>query len=490
MSNKRLASTLIVWLLASFAHALEFHITFAPSVSKQSFTGRVFVMLTKNQKREPRAGINWYQPEPIFAKDVKDWRAGESVILDHRVLAYPTRFRNLKKGEWTIQAVMDFDQGYRRFSNAPGNGYSKTTRVELDPDSETVIKLHIDQVVKAPAFKETDRIKLVDIPSRLLSEFHGKPMRMQAGVLLPKSYHQETNRRYPIIYDIPGFGGTHHGAMRAAKRNPTDVARVDFIYVILNPECRWGHHVFADSENNGPCGKALITELIPHIENTYRAIGKASARFVRGHSSGGWSSLWLQVTYPDFFGGVWSTSPDSIDFRAFQAVDIYQASNIFRDEKDMPRPLIRRGTKVVKHVKPFSDMEQIMGHGGQLGSFEAVFSPRGKDGRPAKLWQRSDGRINHGIAKTWKRYDIGLILKENWSRLRPKLQGKLHIYMGGQDNFYLDGAVRLLQQSMTSLNSDAKIEIFPGRSHSILDSKLRKRIQKEMAEQFRNNNGN
>ena len=177
------------------------------------------------------------------------------------------------------------------------------------------------------------------------------------------------------------------------------------MHVVLDPACRLGHHVFADSANNGPCGQALVEELIPHIEKTYRALGTPKGRFVTGHSSGGWSSLWLQVTYPDFFGGVWSTAPDSVDFRDFQLVDVYEPKvNIFTDAKGQPRPLARKAGKVVLHTRQFSDMEVVFGRGGQLFSFEAVFGPRGPDGKPraavGPLHRRDrsrDGRIVEAV---------------------------------------------------------------------------------------------
>jgi hypothetical protein len=189
------------------------------------------------------------------------------------------------------------------------------------------------------------------------------------------------------------------------------------------------------------------------------------------------------VTYPDFFGGVWSTSPDPVDFRDFQRVDIYDPKqNLFVDEKGESRPLARRGKDVLVRYKPFSDMEVVMGRGGQLFSFEAVFSPRGKDGKPAPLWDRTTGVIDPAIAKSWSRYDIRLILEQNWKTLGPKLAGKVHVYMGAEDTFYLEGATCLLQESQKKLGSDAVIEIFPGRDHgNLLDAALRKRIASEMA---------
>jgi S-formylglutathione hydrolase FrmB len=208
-----------------------------------------------------------------------------------------------------------------------------------------------------------------------------------------------------------------------------------------------------------------------------------------GHSSGGWSSLWLQVTYPDFFGGVWSTAPDPVDFRDFQRIDIYKpGANMFTDDAGKPRPLARIDGKPVLFFKPFSDMEAVMGHGGQLGSFEAVFSPRGPDGKPKLLWDRKTGNIDPGTAKSWEKYDIRLVVENNWGALGPKLAGKLHVYTGGADTFYLDGAVALLKDALARLGSDAVVEIFPGRDHAtVMDRALRQRIAREMAETVRKN---
>src|SRR5262249_28817906 len=242
-----------------------------------------------------------------------------------------------------------------------------------------------------------------DIESKLLSDFHRRPVHMKAAVVRPKSYATADTRRYPVLYVIPGFGGTH---LSAVGRQPADFDGVELLYVMLDPSCRHGHHVFADSDTNGPVGQALISELIPHIEKQFRAIKEPTARFLTGHSSGGWSSLWLQVTYPDLFGGVWSTSPDPVDFRDFQRINLYRVGeNMFTDADGKPRPIARRQQKVAIHYQAFSDMETIMGHGGQLASFEAVFSPRGTDGQPRRLWDRLTGAIDPDVAASWEKYD-------------------------------------------------------------------------------------
>ncbi len=466
---------------------LEFHVTFDKAVSARPFTGRVYVMLAKSERSEPRYGPSWFRPEPIFARDVKDWKPGAELVIDATTLAFPDPLPKLAKGTWSVQAVMDFDRGERNFSTAPGNGFSKVVRKDLDPNTAGPVALVIDQVVPERTFKETERVKLAEIDSKLLSEFHKRPVKLRAGVVLPKSFATDPKKRYPIVYEIPGFGGTHLMAER--RLNFTDVAGVEMLWVVLDPSCRLGHHVFADSANNGPCGRALIEELIPAIEKQYRGPGAPAARFVTGHSSGGWSSLWLQVTYPDFFGGVWSTAPDPVDFRDFQRINVYRPGvNMFIDAQGERRPLARSKGKPTLFYQPFSDMDRIVGHGGQLDSFDAVFSPRGPDGKPRPLWDRDTGTVNPDVAKCWEKYDIRLTLENNWKTLGPKLAGKLHVFTGSEDTFYLDGAVVLLKESLTKLGSDAVVEVVPGRDHgSLVDAKMRERLNKEMAEAFRKN---
>ncbi len=468
---------------------LAFHITYDPRVCSVPFTGRVFVMVSKQAIKDQPLKPKWFNPEPIFALDVKDWKPGTKLVLGNSALGFPAPLATLPKETYSVQAIMDFDRGSQNAVNAPGNGFSKPIRLEVDPAKTGTVRLTIDQVIPARKFEETERVKLVDIESKLLSAFHGRPMRLRAGVVLPKTFSKNQDQRYPVIYEVPGFGGNHFMAHGALARNATEVAGIDMLHVVLDPESRLGHHVFADSENNGPCGRALVEELIPAIEGKFRALGTPGGRFVTGHSSGGWSSLWLQVSYADFFGGVWSTAPDAVDFRDFQRVNIYAPkNNLFADDKGQPRPLARKGGKVVLYYKPFSDLENVLGHGGQLESFEAVFSPRGRDGKPRRLWDRFSGRIDLQVAKAWQRYDIRMVLQKNWPALAPRLAGKVHVYMGAEDNFYLEGATLLLKQTLTNLGSDAVVEIFPGRDHStLLDKELRQRIATEMAEQFRRN---
>lgn len=464
---------------------LRFQLTFDRSALAEPFSGRVFVMLSKaNPGKLPRS-ISWSRPEPVFARDVKDWKPGEMLVIDDSAIAYPTPLKDIPAGEYFVSAVMDRDLGGISFSAASGNVYAPAAKQTLNPATTGPIALTLNQVYREQPFPESDTVKLVDIPSERLSRFHGREVRLRAGVVLPPSYASEPNRRYPTVYVIPGFGGNHFGAARSGRFWSPD--GVDAIVVELDPLCRLGHHVFADSANNGPCGEALIRELIPHIDATYRTHSAPGARFVTGGSSGGWSSLWLQVAYPDFFGGCWSLAPDPVDFRDFQRIDLTKpGQNLFTEPDGKPRPLSRAGGRgQAMYFKNFSDMEAIMGHGGQLESFEAVFSPRGPDGQPRKLWDRTTGAIDPEVAKAWEPYDIRLKLEREWPTIGPKLAGKLHIYTGDIDTFYLDGAARLLEKSLRDLGSDAACEMFPDRDHGTIVLAVRDRVRKEMADAYR-----
>jgi len=479
----------------------SFHLSLDAKLAKAPFSGRVFVVASRQPIKHEPPRLSWFKPEPFFAMEVQDWQAGQPLVFGRQALGYPDPLAKLPPGKYHVQAVVDMDQGGQNCLTSPGNLFSKPMLVEL-PGKSGPVALTIDQVLAPRKFQETERVKLVEIESQLLSKFHQKPMKLRAGVVLPKSFAKNPAARYPVVYEIPGFGGDHFGAFAVEGRKAEP--EVEMIWVVLDPSCRLGHHVFADSDNNGPCGNALVTELIPHIEKLYRGLGRPQSRFVTGHSSGGWGSLWLQVAYPQFFGGVWSTAPDPVDFRDFQKVDIYATgANVFTDDMNKPRPLAFKKDKILLWFKGFSDFEEVMGRGGQLGSFEAVFSPKGPgapsphggDGRargatPMRLWDRKTGTIYPATAKTWQRYDIRLILERDWPRLGPLLAGKLHLFMGDEDTFYLTGATILLKESLKRLGSDAVVEILPGRDHfTLLDTALRQRIAREMSAAARKGQG-
>jgi hypothetical protein len=292
-----------------------------------------------------------------------------------------------------------------------------------------------------------------------------------------------------VIYNIPGFGGSHRDALGYANGPPPPgEGETEFIRVMLSGQCKWGHHVYADSATNGPRGASLTRELIPHIDAQFRTVAEPTARFVTGHSSGGWSSLWLQVAYPDVFGGVWSTSPDPVDFRDYQQVNLYAnpPQGMYTDEAGERRPIARRGETPVLWYDSLSRMDDCLGRGGQLRSFEAVLSPLGDDGLPLPMYDRESGEVDPTVAQAWEAYDIRLKLERNWAELGPKLAGKLHVTMGDRDTFYLEGAVRQLRGTLQQLRSDADVRLLEGEDHgSLLTPALFSEMRRQMTASYR-----
>lgn len=241
----------------------------------------------------------------------------------------------------------------------------------------------------------------------------------------------------------------------------------EMIWVLLDHSCSYGAHEFADSANNGPWGKALTAELIPHLEKKYRMDARTSGRFLTGHSSGGWATMWLQVTYPKIFGGAWATSPDPVDFRNFTGPNLTNIpSNVYKKPDGAPWPLVRMDGKEAQSLEDLVHQERVLGdYGGQFRSFEAVFSPRADDGTPMMLFDRATGNVDPEVAKAWEKYDISRILRENWKTLGPQLKGKIHIIVGTADTFHLDESVRLLDAELKKLGSDAKVIFLEGRTH-------------------------
>jgi hypothetical protein len=470
---------------------LRFTVTYDASVTAD-YTGRVYVMMSRRTS-SPRFGPDWFNAEPFFAVDVAGWKPGEAISIDDAALAYPGPASRVPPGSYFIQAVMRRNLDSPQAGVGEGNGYSTSIKAELSGAASGEVQLHIDSIDGPRAFRESDRVRLATLRSRLLNEFHGRDVMMQAAVVLPGDPPGAAAvPGLPALYMIPGFGGDHHAVSMAFAGGgaPGSGPGARLCKIILNPLCRTGHHVFADSANNGPVGRALVEEFIPHLEREFGLLAAPTARFLTGVSSGGWASLWLQVTWPDTFGGVWSLVPDPVDFRDFQRINLYEpetaaGTNMYTDAAGAPRPIARFGEKPVLFYRPFCEMEVVLGEGGQIGSFDAVFSPRGPDGRPLPFFDRATGLVNHRVTAAWRNYDIRLVLEQHWPALGPKLAGKLNVFAGELDTFYLEGAVRLLKESLARLGSDAVVEILPGKDHmTVPDRDMWNRIDREVMAAF------
>lgn len=488
--RRAIAALLCVVVLGTAGDALAaptIRVQLSEQVAAQPYTGRVYVFFSR--RAEPRGDHRIGNQEPVIATDVKNLPPGGIVTFspdEAGIVAYPTPFAEMDLAGFRAQAVMRLNPFDRGIGRGTGNGYSAAAVL---PNGDDALTLVVDQVNPPREFTESRWVKLLEVRSEHLSEFHGREVTVNGGVILPPSYYDEPDRRYPVKFSIPGFGGTHFGAMGRGPTNEPNDLGVEFIRVSLDGSCQRGHHVYADSANNGPYATALVEDFIPELDRRFRTVADPGARFLIGVSSGGWASLWLQVTQPDTFGGTWSHSPDPVDFRDFQQINIYrEGENLYVDPEGNPRPLSRgRGGGVGIWFKDLSLAENVLGYGGQLHSFEAVFSPRGEDGEPLPLWDRQTGAIDPAVAKAWEKYDIRLVIERNWDTLKPKLAGKLHIHMGDMDTYYLERATFLLRDKLKELGSDAEVVIYPGAGHGTFVPGIRRQLSQQMAESFAKN---
>lgn len=473
-----LTTLLALSLAAPLAADPTITLTLSPQVQTEPYSGRVYLVLAKGTRAPRRMMSDWFNPPQIFSLDVTGQAPGAPIDISSPAFSFPKTMAGLTAGSYTIQGVARRNRDHYVAGSGEGDLHSKPQ--EMTWPLSAPLNLTLDQTVAATAFRETANVKLFTIKSKLLSDFHGRDITLRAGVALPQGWSEGAKETWPTVYFISGFGGSHRDAgMFARGGGGSDQRRV--ITIVPDPTNHWGHCVFADSANTGPWGRALVEELIPAVEKQFHgpageagatAVQAAARRYVTGISSGGWSSLWLQVTYPGVFAGCWSHSPDPVDFRDFQQIDLYApGANMYTDAQGARRPVARSGDKNILFYKEFVAMESALGPGGQIQSFEAVFSPRGGDGLPAPLFDRATGNVDPATAKAWEPYDISLTLRRNWKALSPKLVGKLHVYGGSADNFFLDGAVEKLAATLKELDPEntlhADVKIIPGMTHAI-----------------------
>ncbi|MFG0285335.1 MAG: alpha/beta hydrolase-fold protein [Phycisphaerales bacterium JB039] len=460
-------------LLATLANASvgaepAFVVSIDPAVRQEPYTGRLYVALAPaGSRQEPRSAMHgWFSPPPVFAIDVEGLAPGAPARLDSSALAHPVALDQLEAGEYRIQAIARINPDSPKAGLGAGDLISPVVTARLDPEAGFSIDLVLSEVVPEREFRETARVRLFEVESRLLSTFHGRLCTMRAGVVLPEGFNADAATTYPVVYWIGGFGGDHFSAHGLPRWLAAAPEAQQAIWVVPDPSCYRGHSVFADSANNGPWGAALVHELIPALEAAYRGAG-AEQRYVSGVSSGGWSSLWLQLNYPDEFAGCWSHVPDPVELHHFQTVDVYGGDNMYADEDGAERPIARRGGQVMLTARDFVARETVLGPGGQIHSFEAVWSPRLPGGEPRPLFNRETGAIDPVTAEAWRDYDIAHLVRARWDAIGPKVRGKIHVYAGGEDTFYLELAIPALQEAFAEVGSDAVVEIIDGMPHML-----------------------
>jgi hypothetical protein len=219
-----------------------------------------------------------------------------------------------------------------------------------------------------------------------------------------------------------------------------------------------------NSANLGPYGDAIDTELLPAIDAAFRTIGTRWSRVVDGGSTGGWIAAATLVFYPDSYAGAWAGYPDPLDFRAHQVIDIHHDDNAYRTEhpwETMPRPAAREksGDTTWTNEQENSYERACAAHGrsqGQWDIWQAVFGPQGADGYPAPIWDKATGVIDHDVADYWKQHmEMSTVVSSNWSTLGPKIAGRLQVYVGTEDTYFLNNGVEFFEQVTDQLSNPA-----------------------------------
>ncbi|HYV05354.1 MAG TPA: alpha/beta hydrolase-fold protein [Blastocatellia bacterium] len=463
---------------------LRFEVTAAAGLVPTPISGRLFVVMSRGGQPEPRLtiGQTGMDASPMLARDVSALRSGTVEVVDHHAISFPIEsLSRLPAGDYFVRAVFDSNSDLKSVT-APGNLYSEPLKVHLEPAQAQPVKLQLTRKVPAEELPaETEQVKFIKLQSELLSKFHKRPIFLRAAVILPRGYESETARRYPLRVHIGGYGDrfTRAQSMMSSSASFRRIWLADdtprMVMLFLDGDGPFGDCYQVNSDNNGPYGDAVTRELIPYVEQKFRLIGQPYARFVEGGSTGGWVSLALQVFYPDFFNGVWSGFPDGVDFRQFQLIDIYSDDNAYVNEHGFERPSARDLNGDVRFtVRHECQMENVIGlgdswtmSGEQWGAWNATYGPRGSDGRPVALWDPKSGKINRAVVDHWKKYDLRMVLEQNWKTLAPKLRGKITIWVGEADEYFLNNAVHLLDAflSKASPGYEGKILYGPGKGH-------------------------
>jgi S-formylglutathione hydrolase FrmB len=467
-------------------HHVFFRVQIAKSIP-QPVSGRLLIFM-KQGAGDKEVDAQEFHPEAtsVTAREVHDLAPGSSIEVDADQIAFPKPFATLAAGNYEAQAVLDVDHSYNYSGRSDKDWISPVTQLTAwDPATQNtavneptlVIDGHAPQNPRYAAFLKVlaeakpgvaERQEFIS-PS--LTAFWGKPTKVSAWVILPPGYEQQPQTKYPTAYWTHGFGGNLDYAlfegMMLRKRMEAGTMP-PMIWVMLDESVPQGTHEFADSVNNGPWGTALTTEFIPALEKKYRMDARRDARFLNGHSSGGWATLQLEVNYPGVFGGTWSTSPDPSDFHDFTGPDLYAPHvNMYRKPDGSPWPIMRQNGKVLATFEQLSKLEQVLGpYGGQVASFEWVFSPKGPSGAPEPMFDRVTGDVDPQVVAYWQRhYDLAHIAQQNWAQRGPELKGRIHLFVGTADTFYLDGAAHDFEAVLKKLGGDPHFTYIPDRTH-------------------------
>jgi hypothetical protein len=524
---KRIVLPIAVFLFVQIAGAqsspsnstkLHFEVSFSKQQGTTPLNGRLYVMLSTDDKKEPRFEIS-DDPgtQQFFGADVDGWAPGKSLVIDGAAVGYPAhQLGAVPAGDYYLQGLLNIYQTYhlanghtvklppekgegQQWNRKPGNLYSKPQKVHIDPAKGGAVKIELTEAIpplEEP--KDTTYVKHLKVKSELLTKFWGTPVYIGAIVLLPEGFDLHPDARYPLVVyqshfprdlSLPFRETPPTADLQGRKRLTAEYSYAFFqdwtsgrLPHVLIVELQHANPYYDDSyavnsANLGPYGDAITQEVIPAIEKQFRGIGQGWARAQYGGSTGGWEAAAMQIFYPTFFNDTFALCPDPVDFRAYQVVNLYEDPNALWLESNwgkVPRPAQRETDgSVVTTMDRMSRRELVLGAHGrstdQFNAWQAVFSPVGDDGYPKPIYDPISGAIDHDVANYWKEhYDLRYILQRDWKTLGPDLVGKLHFTVGDMDSYYLNNAVHLMQDFLETTNYpyyDGDFEYGPGRPH-------------------------
>ena len=492
--------------------AQMFNVKINNNLHTENFDGRLLLLFSNNNAAEPRFQISdALTTQIILGKNVDQWAIGSTQSIAEEAYGFPKeRLSQIPAGDYYVQVLLHkyetfhlkngkvvklpMDRGEGQHWNlAPGNIYSKPIKIHFDPKNTEVVQLTIDQIIP-PIIEPTDSkyIKHIKIQSKLLTEFWGRPMYLGAHILLPEGFDTHQNVKYPLaIYhghfpsDLSGFSTTPPNPNlipdTSARLNITGYNKIQeeeayqfykqwtgpnfprvLAIEIQHATPYYDDSYAVNSANMGPYGDAITYELIPEIEKQFRGIGQGWARFTYGGSTGGWEALAVQVFYPNEYNGAYAACPDPIDFNHYTTINIYKDENAYyakSDFKDLARPSHRNYLGHINStIKETNQRELALGthsrSGDQYDVWEAVFSPMGEDGYPKRIFDKHSGTIDKSVAAYWKEnYDLAHIIKRDWPKIGEQLKGKIHLYVGDMDNYYLNNAVYTAEDMLKQLKN-------------------------------------
>lgn len=495
-----ITAAFMVGATALAAQQQRFTVSFPAARSQAPLDGRLLLFVSTDTAGEPRFHVSDNaSTAQVFGVDVDGWRPGVAQSVDARAFGYPLRsVGELPAGTYRVQAMINRYQTFKRsdghtvklppdrgegqqYARKPGNLYSKPATVTIARTGTTALVL--DQEVPPIedfAKKETKYVKYLKIHSELLSKFWGTDFYLGAWVLLPEGFDSHPNARYPLVinhghfpsgvdgfretppdpdlkpdysarFSLPGYNRIQQELGHQFYKDWTGPGFPRVLLVQIQHATPYYDDSYAvNSANNGPYGDAIMKELVPEIERRYRGIGQGWARFTYGGSTGGWEAMAVQMFYPTDFNGAWIACPDPIDFKRYTVVDIYQDKNAYFIEgpfKRVPRPGQRNYLgQISTTLEQTNHRELALGSNSRSGDqwdvWESVYSPVGTNGYPKPIWNKLTGEIDRSVAMYWREnFDLSYILERDWKTLGPLLKGKLRIYVGDMDNYYLNNAV-------------------------------------------------